>query len=165
MDAAVALHILQGLVEVKLAKQDRRESVAGLTSFDNTIIEPSRTYSAPVLNRMPQAANHTPLLLSHDYIHSHLIGHSLEVWLSNEDKSSGLISLCQGVLDTTFKQRRSSKALPLTDGSTGCKRTGAYSVRRNRLYDNCRLLAPDGRLLSTMHKKKLEWYLDRDLGS
>ena len=31
-------------------------------------------------------------------------------------------------------------------------------------YHNCRLLAPDGTLLSIVSRKKLDWYLERDLG-
>ena len=31
-------------------------------------------------------------------------------------------------------------------------------------YHNCRLLAPDGTLLSIVSRKKLDWYLERNLG-
>jgi hypothetical protein len=44
------------------------------------------------------------------------------------------------------------------------QRTSAYSPRRTRLYHNCKLLAPDGQLLSTIDKRKLEWYLQKGLG-
>lgn len=32
------------------------------------------------------------------------------------------------------------------------------------MYDNCRILAPDNTLLSTCSRKKLQWYLDKNLG-
>lgn len=38
-------------------------------------------------------------------------------------------------------------------------------VRKTPLYDNCRLLAPDGSLLSVVDHKKIQWYLGRHLGS
>ena len=164
-DAAVALHILQALVEIKLTRHDRRESVAGLTRYANEIAEPTRTHSEPHLSRI---ANQNRPLSSHDHQHSNLIGRSIEAWLSDEERLTCLSSLCQGVVDVLFKQRRSSKTLPpLLEGEspTGSRKTSAYSVRKSRLYHNCRLLAPDGQLLSTMQKKKLEWYLERDLGS
>ena len=45
------------------------------------------------------------------------------------------------------------------------RRLHAHSVRQTPLYHNCRLLAPDGSLLSVMDHKKIQWYLDRHLGS
>ena len=154
-------------MEVKLAKHDRRESIAGLTSYANKTTQPTRTHSEPLLSHISQTANQIRTFSSHDNAHSNLIGCSLEAWLLDKEKSSCLSSLCQGVVDILFKQRRNSKLQPSTEGPTltGSTKTSAYSVRRSRLYHNCRLLAPDGQLLSTMHKKKLEWYLDRELGS
>lgn len=36
-------------------------------------------------------------------------------------------------------------------------------VRKTALYDNCRILAPDGQLLSTCSQKKVDWYLEKGL--
>ena len=91
-DAAVALHILQALVEIKLTRHGRQESV-----------------------RVTKMKLQNQLHVEHTV--NHIISQS--------------------------------------------RKTSAYSVRRTRLYHNCRLLAPDGQLL-TMHKRKLEWYLDRE---
>ncbi len=136
LDAIIALHILQAFVELKISKHDRRES--------------SRN-------------NHT----SHDQpTAAILIGQSLETWLNNESHHACLLSLCQGVIDVKFKQKLSKTTKNLDNGAAPVvKRTSAYSVRQSSLYHNCRLLAPDGQLLSTMHRRKLEWYLERGLGS
>ncbi len=64
-----------------------------------------------------------------------------------------------------FKQRPSKSARQSEVGEAAAKRTSAYNVRRSQLYHNCRLLAPDGQLLLTMDRRKVEWYLERQLGS
>ena len=58
-----------------------------------------------------------------------------------------------------------SRAIEPRSGTIQPKRTAAYTVRRTRLYHNCKLLAPDGQHLSTIDKRKLEWYLQKGLGS
>ena len=63
----------------------------------------------------------------------------------------------------TFQQQ--SGAIGPRSGTIEPKRTAAYTVRRTRLYHNCKLLAPDGQHLSTIDKRKLEWYLRKGLGS
>lgn len=40
----------------------------------------------------------------------------------------------------------------------------AYTTRNRPLYDNCLLEAPDGALLSTIDKRKAEWYIKKGLG-
>lgn len=50
-----------------------------------------------------------------------------------------------------------------TSSAISPRRTKSYSLRRTPLYHNCQLLAPDGQLLSTIDKKKMEWYLQRGL--
>lgn len=40
----------------------------------------------------------------------------------------------------------------------------AYTTRNRPLYDNCFLEAPDGALLSTIDKRKAEWYIKKGLG-
>ncbi len=136
LDAIIALHILQAFVDLKVSKQDRRET---------------------------SRHNHT----SRDQPAAILIGQSLETWLDNENHHPCLLSLCQGVIDVKFKQQKLSKTSKNLENGVApvVKRTSAYSVRKSRLYHNCRLLAPDGQLLSTMHRRKLEWYLERGLGS
>ncbi len=37
-------------------------------------------------------------------------------------------------------------------------------MRKTKLYDNCKILAPDGQLLSTCSVKKLNWYVSKGLG-
>jgi len=38
----------------------------------------------------------------------------------------------------------------------------AYSCKK-AIYDNCKMLAPDGVCLSNCDKKKAEWYVERNL--
>ena len=202
-DAIVALHILKALVHRKTFKQDRRESAACLTTSE--ITNPSS---------IPLKSFSTSQLSSYDHIGVADIsdcGELLDEWISERDTQLCVMSLCQGVVDLTYKQprRNSSKQVCCVcvhvrvhiilfcvnvHASTGVnvpvlvcecaifclslqnlerspsdhapsKRTSAYSVRRTRLYHNCQLLAPDGQLLSTVDKRKLEWYLQRGLGS
>ncbi|XP_052831593.1 exonuclease 3'-5' domain-containing protein 2 [Octopus bimaculoides] len=40
----------------------------------------------------------------------------------------------------------------------------AYNLRRNPLYDNCQLLAPDNQILCTCDSRKAKWYLHKGLG-
>ncbi len=44
-------------------------------------------------------------------------------------------------------------------------KTGGYSKRKRPVYEDCRLLSPDGQLLCRINKKKLDWYVHRGLGS
>lgn len=57
------------------------------------------------------------------------------------------------------------RSIQQQSGTIQQKKSAAYNVRRTRLYHNCKLLAPDGQLLSTIDKRKLEWYLQKGLGS
>ncbi|KAJ9524221.1 hypothetical protein QJQ45_004981 [Haematococcus lacustris] len=41
---------------------------------------------------------------------------------------------------------------------------GSCAVRQTQLYDNCRILAPDGQPLCTCSAKKIAWYAARGLG-
>ena len=40
----------------------------------------------------------------------------------------------------------------------------AIPERRDPLYENCQMLSPEGELLATINRKKVDWYLQRDLG-
>ncbi|KNB46463.1 exonuclease [Blastocystis sp. subtype 4] len=42
-------------------------------------------------------------------------------------------------------------------------KTGGYSKRKRPVYEDCRLLSPDGQLLCRINKKKLDWYVHRGL--
>lgn len=44
-------------------------------------------------------------------------------------------------------------------------KTGGYTKRKRPVYEDCRLLSPDGQLLCRINKKKLDWYVNRGLGS
>lgn len=82
-DAIVALHIIQSLVELKLARQDKRESLAGLSEeADMSTISLGPTPSAQL--------------------------QPLEEWLSEEENVSCLLSMCQGIVEMPYKQRRRS---------------------------------------------------------
>ena len=43
------------------------------------------------------------------------------------------------------------------------KRSQINGLRKTPLYDNYKLLAQDGELLSTINKKKVQWYLQKGL--
>ena len=52
---------------------------------------------------------------------------------------------------------RSSSLRPLSS-------TKAIPTLKQPHYDNCLLLGPDGNLLSTIDKKRAQWYVDKGLG-
>jgi len=86
MDAIIALHILQALVELKLRRQAHRES---------RHTEPN------------QESLHSPIEFTSQPVHN---------WFRVENRSDTLQSLCQGVTDVTFKNKSSTKShLPSTD--------------------------------------------------
>ena len=82
-DAIVALHIMRALVELKLARQDKRESLAGFSS-------------STTLSNLP------------DRLSLFYGGLSLEQWLLKEENQSCLLSMCQGIVEVPYKQRKSS---------------------------------------------------------
>ena len=85
-DAIVALHIIQSLVELKLARQDKRESLAGLSEEADVSTKISlRPIATPSAQLQP-----------------------LEEWLSKEENASCLLSMCQGIVEMPYKQRRRS---------------------------------------------------------
>ena len=88
-------------------------------------------------------------------------------FFSNNELGS-LDGLCQGIVDVAFKGKGGGALIGGgvgQNGSSGRKKTAAYMTRQSPLYHNCQLLAPDGSLLSTVDKKKVEWYLQRGLAS
>ena len=44
------------------------------------------------------------------------------------------------------------------------KSASHMAVRRSPYYHNCKLLSPDGSLLATVDRSKLDWYSQRGLG-
>eukprot|EP01133_Synstelium_polycarpum_P018140 gene18140-21684_t len=75
-------------------------------------------------------------------------------------------------INTTFKfkdkpVKTSSSSSPSTTTSTVQTRSSAaITVPDGRtLYDNCLMYGPDGVLLCNISKKKVKWYLDRDLAT
>lgn len=82
-DAVVALHIIQSLVELKLSRQDKRESLAGISEAD---------MSTSTFSLRPSLSG----------------GQPLEEWLSKEENLSCLLSMCQGIVEMSYKQRRRS---------------------------------------------------------
>lgn len=94
-------------------------------------------------------------------------GTSASSFLSSKELGS-LVGLCQGIVDVAFKGKGGGALIGSTLGQGGSsvrKKTAAYMTRQSPLYHNCQLLAPDGSLLSTVDKKKVEWYLQRGLAS
>lgn len=87
-------------------------------------------------------------------------------------------SSTQGLVDAQFKERskiQSPRSFEKANnnsvmGSRGIpknpklyKPMKSYSTRQQPLYDNCRLQAPDGQLLSTCDRKKAVWYMEKNL--
>lgn len=46
-----------------------------------------------------------------------------------------------------------------------CQKYRSYNIRKAPLYDNCVLQAPDGEVLSTVHRGKAEWYLAKGIAT
>ena len=88
-DAIVALHIIQSLVELKLSRQGKRESLAGLSEEDNM----SPFSLRPSLSSQQQQP--------------------LEEWLSKKENLSCLLSMCQGIVEMPYKQRRRNSQVHL----------------------------------------------------
>lgn len=76
--------------------------------------------------------------------------------------------LCQGILDVVpndvygspARTSRKSKTKDLDSRPL----SRAYKTMQKVMYHNCRLLAPDDRLLCTCDKRKALWYIDRGIG-
>jgi len=47
--------------------------------------------------------------------------------------------------------------------SAHIRKPARHALRKKQLYENCRLMAPDGAVLCTCSTKKVRWYLDRGL--
>ncbi|GAX75718.1 hypothetical protein CEUSTIGMA_g3161.t1 [Chlamydomonas eustigma] len=80
------------------------------------------------------------------------------------------LDLPQGSTSTRLPSGSMSPGCQLTSTANGqmpalAKKLNPNSIptRKSELYENCRLLAPDGNVLCTCGLKKLSWYLDRGL--
>ncbi|KAL3863647.1 hypothetical protein ACJMK2_005395 [Sinanodonta woodiana] len=92
-------------------------------------------------------------------------------------------SLCQGIVDMNYKkcvdmnrictpgEQNSNSHQPYEEYPFRTnkqlqeqrKKISCYTSRQRPLYYNCRLLAPDGTMLTTCDIRKAEWYLDKGL--
>ncbi|XP_026694356.2 exonuclease 3'-5' domain-containing protein 2-like isoform X1 [Ciona intestinalis] len=75
-------------------------------------------------------------------------------------------SYCQGLVDCKFKQRNQSHKQNNSQNvgnNLNFKPFKLYSTRKQPLYDNCKLQAPDGQLLATCDRKKANWYIEKEL--
>ena len=78
-------------------------------------------------------------------------------------------SLCQGITDLAFKQKlrniqNSSKNKSTARNKDRDVSLKAIPTRSHPLYENCYLMAPDGKLLCTCDRKKAEWYMSKGIG-
>jgi len=74
-------------------------------------------------------------------------------------------SMCQGLVDVPFSSNLKGGGVPVSKPPKPHKsdRPPAYAMRQRPLYDNCRLLAPDGTPLCTCDVRKAQWYLWKEL--
>lgn len=88
--------------------------------------------------------------------------------------------LCRGLIDKNYEQGRVSDAVSLpqfvpegldnspvvfgkSDETCEVRTNSRTYVRRSKLYDNARLLAPDGQLLCVIDNAKARWYREKGL--
>ena len=80
-------------------------------------------------------------------------------------------SLCQGVVDLAFKERKrkdltkdNGRTKECSSEMTNIKPYKRGTVRKSPLYMNCMLAAPDGSRLCTLDRKKADWYIEKGIG-
>ena len=80
-------------------------------------------------------------------------------------------SLCHGVIDLGFKERKRKGITKEKDKNKDCstentsiKPYKSGTVRKSPLYMNCMLAAPDGSRLCTLDRKKADWYIEKEIG-
>lgn len=80
-------------------------------------------------------------------------------------------SLCHGVVDFAFKERKrkaiakeKEKNKECSTEKTSIKPYKRGTVRKSPLYMNCMLAAPDGSRLCTLDRKKADWYIEKEIG-
>ena len=103
-----------------------------------------------------------------------------EGYLSKEDVinlledplfSQRVSSLCQGVVDLAFKEKKKKAIAKEKDNIKEhiCEKNNRkpykrMSPRKSPLYMNCMLAAPDGSRLCTLDRKKADWYIQKGIG-
>ena len=80
-------------------------------------------------------------------------------------------SLCHGVVDFAFKERKRKAITKENEKNKECgtektsiKPYKRGTVRKSPLYMNCMLAAPDGSRLCTLDRKKADWYIEKEIG-
>ena len=140
-DAIAGLCIFERMVEMKLSKEKNAHE-----SLSRVCLE------APPRN-LPNSDTAPPL----DTPYSDGI-------LTSSEGIQCAMALCKGIVDVAVKNADAQlSASPWHHGSLIPRRTYAYSARTQPLYDNCQLKAPDGTLLANVEKRKMNWYLERNL--
>jgi hypothetical protein len=76
---------------------------------------------------------------------------------------------CEDLVDrrpARIKAPRSAPASPAASAASlpgGSKSEPVLPHRKHDLYENCRMLAPDGELICTCDRKKLKWYIEKGI--
>ncbi|XP_029649565.1 exonuclease 3'-5' domain-containing protein 2 [Octopus sinensis] len=91
---------------------------------------------------------------------------------SDKDIREAMLTILPGIIDCKTPDQKTRKLMKLPENkSTFTKKDSlrahslrAYNLRRNPLYDNCQLLAPDNQILCTCDSRKAKWYLYKGLG-
>ncbi|PIK36013.1 putative exonuclease 3'-5' domain-containing protein 2 [Apostichopus japonicus] len=89
-------------------------------------------------------------------------------------------ALCQGLVDAKFKGtfmshicndknhngkgKKKKKEVQTLEQLREKPLSKVYIARKEPLYDNCKLVSPDGTLLCTCDRGKAEWYVNKDIG-
>lgn len=80
-------------------------------------------------------------------------------------------SLCQGVIDLAFKDKKGPVMVIEKDNKKedpgeilDRKPYKRGTIRKSPLYMNCMLAAPDGSRLCTLDRKKADWYIEKGIG-
>ncbi|ESO08802.1 hypothetical protein HELRODRAFT_190612 [Helobdella robusta] len=96
--------------------------------------------------------------------------------LKNTASSNNYTKICQGIVDIKYKNKAENKFkifqnCHITNSRRDdppnfkeAKPTRAYNVRKEPLYQNCKLFSNDGQLLCTCDEKKALWYIDKKIG-
>ena len=91
--------------------------------------------------------------------------------LENPLFSQRASSLCQGVVDLAFKEKKKKATAKEKDNIKEyiCEKNNRkpykrMSPRKSPLYMNCMLAAPDGSRLCTLDRKKADWYIQKGIG-
>ncbi|XP_065674256.1 exonuclease 3'-5' domain-containing protein 2 [Hydra vulgaris] len=73
-------------------------------------------------------------------------------------------SMCQGIVGLNFKQKNVKLNSKVSKTVVMKEKVFKHPCREKPLYENCYLLAPDGKILATINQNKAKWYLQKGLG-